>query len=84
MIKKLRDPDEKVRAQAAWALGVHRDRIAVPPLIAALKDTNGEVRASAAGALGDIGDKRAVMPSSPHRRIQIRLCVPVPQMPWDT
>ena len=62
LIKKLRDPDEKVRQQAAWALGVHRDRTAVPPLIAALKDTNGEVRASAAGALGDIGDKRAVTP----------------------
>ena len=47
------------RAQAAQALGLSRERAAVPDLITALDDDAIEVRTSAAYALGLIGDRTA-------------------------
>jgi HEAT repeat protein len=49
----------KVRLQAAYILGVLRDRRAVPVLSKALSDPHYAVRAAAAGALGNIGDGAA-------------------------
>jgi HEAT repeat protein len=51
----LKDQDESVRSQAAWALGAIRDRRASDALAAALKDSSPKVRRQAAWALGSIG-----------------------------
>ena len=48
------------RADAARALGLVREREAVPALLRALEDDHEEVRAAAVEALGTIGDARAV------------------------
>jgi HEAT repeat protein len=53
---------EKVRSQAAWALGLKGNAIAVTALIGALRDPNANVRSQAAWALGLKGDARAVEP----------------------
>jgi HEAT repeat protein len=60
----LKDGDNGVRKNAAWALGNLADARAVEPLSVALKDTEHNVRAAAAYALGQIGDARAVEPLS--------------------
>jgi len=52
----------KIRANAAYALGVFRDERAVEPLIESLKDANRDVRIYAVRALIGIGDIRAVEP----------------------
>lgn len=52
----------KIRANAAFALGVFRDERAVEPLIESLKDKNRDVRIYAVRALIGIGDIRAVEP----------------------
>jgi HEAT repeat protein len=51
----LKDQEENVRMQAAWALGTIRDRRASDPLAAALKDSSPRVRRQAAWALGSLG-----------------------------
>lgn len=48
------------RAHAAKALGIAKDKSAVPLLIAALKDPYGDVRRGAAEALGMLRDPRAL------------------------
>jgi len=53
---------EKLRQDAAQALGQIGDSRAVEPLIVALADKNAEGRRRAAEALGRIGDDRAVEP----------------------
>ena len=59
LIVALQDSSSDVRAEAAKALGMIGDSLAVNPLISALGDDFG-VRKNAARALGDIGDSRAV------------------------
>jgi HEAT repeat protein len=49
-----------VRAEAARALGVVRERRALPQLIAALDDEHEEVRAAAAESLGVLADPAAI------------------------
>ena len=59
----LRDRDEFVRREAAYALGLTRSPNAVPALVAALEnDKQPSVRGAAAVALGEIGDPRTVAP----------------------
>lgn len=56
----LRDRDEFVRREAAYALGLARNASAVPALAAALEtDKEASVRGAAAVALGQIGDAAA-------------------------
>jgi len=65
LITQLKDPDFRVRENAAQALGESKDARAVEPLIAALKnykDPASRVRENAARALGKIKDPRAVEP----------------------
>jgi HEAT repeat protein len=50
------DPNPKVRARAARALGWLDDPTALPVLSGAMRDPEGAVRAAAAGALGILGD----------------------------
>ncbi len=52
--------DPRIRAAAAYALGMIGDKAAADPLLAALADTDDRVRTEAAAALGRIGDPRAV------------------------
>ncbi len=57
----LKDRDEFVRREAAYALGLKRSRTAVPALITTLEtDKKPEVRGAAAVALGQIGDSTSV------------------------
>lgn len=57
----LRDHDEFVRREAAYALGMTRSNSAVPALSASLEtDKEASVRGAAAVALGQIGDTSAV------------------------
>jgi HEAT repeat protein len=56
------DPDFHIRIEAAEALGLTGDRLAVESLIRALKDEDRLVQEKAAWALGVIGDTRAVLP----------------------
>ena len=59
LIVALKDSDEDVRCQAAWALGRTGKTRAVEALIAALEDAPA-VRKQAIRALGEIGDPRAL------------------------
>lgn len=56
----LTDPDTRVRAAAAHALGQRRDQRAVEPLIALQNDPSDDVRVAVCSALGQIGDPRAI------------------------
>ena len=58
----LDDADVDLRDDAIRFSGEHKDREAVPRLIAFLKSENGELRDRAVGALAEIGDPRAVKP----------------------
>ncbi len=61
LVPLLRDRDEFVRREAAYALGETRSLIAVEPLVVALaRDREAGGRGAAAVALGMIGDERAV------------------------
>jgi HEAT repeat protein len=51
----LRDPNSRVRNNAAWALSFASSEIVGPSLIAALDDTEADVPGNAAYALGCIG-----------------------------
>ena len=59
LIVALKDSDEDVRCQAAWALGRTGKARAVDALLEALADAP-EVRKQAIRALGEIGDARAM------------------------
>ena len=59
LVAVLKDTDEGVRKQAAWALGAIGSRAAVSGLSQALKDSHAQVRHQAAWALGAIGDRSA-------------------------
>ncbi len=56
LVKRLRDPDNKVRLSAALNLGKLGDKRAIGPLVGALKDTDKTVRGVAAAALGKLID----------------------------
>jgi hypothetical protein len=56
LIKRLRDPDNKVRLSAALNLGKLGDKRAILPLTSALKDSDKTVRGVAAAALGKLID----------------------------
>lgn len=61
LLPVLRDKNEFVRRETAYALGLTRSALAVDELIAALaRDKEPGVRGAAAVALGQIGDARAV------------------------
>lgn len=60
LTRLLRDPEPKIRAAAAHALGEREARESVPELIAALEDPVSSVRENAAYALGKIEDPAAV------------------------
>jgi DEAD/DEAH box helicase domain-containing protein len=63
IIKSLDYNDEKIRVDAAYALGEIKDPIAVEPLIKVLiNDPSEWVRLHAARSLGEIGDMRAKTP----------------------
>lgn len=65
LIPLLRDKDEFVRREAAYALGKAGSRSAVPPLSELLlTDKEDGVRGAAAVALGQIADEAAVVPLS--------------------
>jgi HEAT repeat protein len=60
LVPLLRDRDEFVRREAAYALGLTRSRVGVPQLVVALEtDKQPSVRGAAAVALGQIGDPAA-------------------------
>lgn len=52
LVQNLRDPDFRVRTQAALALGASKNERAITPLCSALSDANTTVRTAAAAALG--------------------------------
>jgi len=60
MVKALKDPDPKVRSNAAQTLEKIAATEAIPDLIALLDDPVNDVSDRAAYALGTIGDKSAV------------------------
>ena len=61
LIEQLKTSDDyRVRTQAALALGVSGDPIAVSPLCGALGDSNVSVRQAAAAALGKLGKPTAI------------------------
>ncbi len=62
LVKALRDKDQRIRAEAAKALGELGDARAVEPLVATLADPDLEVRGRAILALALVGDARAVEP----------------------
>ena len=63
LLPLLKDKQELVRRETAYAIGATRSRNAVPPLIELLTtDKEAAVRAAAAIALGRIGDEAAVVP----------------------
>lgn len=62
LIRLLGSSQPLVRAHAARALGVARERAAVEPLIKLLSDDDQRVAASAIVSLGMIGDERATGP----------------------
>jgi DNA-directed RNA polymerase subunit RPC12/RpoP len=57
-----RDPDPRIREEAAYSLESIGDSRAVDPLIAALMDVGGNVRLKAARSLGTLKDARALGP----------------------
>jgi HEAT repeat protein len=60
IIRRLDDPDDEVREEAARALGRIGASEAVEPLVRHLRDPHSTIRTPAARALGRIGDPRAV------------------------
>jgi hypothetical protein len=56
LVKRLKDPDNKVRLSAALNLGKLGDKRAILPLAGALKDSDKTVRGVAAAALGKLID----------------------------
>ncbi len=62
IIRRLDDPDDEVREEAARALGRIGAPEAVDPLVRHLRDAHSTIRTYAARALGRIGDMRAVAP----------------------
>ncbi|PIQ26383.1 hypothetical protein COW36_14630 [bacterium (Candidatus Blackallbacteria) CG17_big_fil_post_rev_8_21_14_2_50_48_46] len=62
LLKRLNDPEPRLREVAAAALAEIGDVQALQPLIEALKDEAPEVRDAAAMALGELRDSRAVQP----------------------
>lgn len=65
LIPNLRDSDEFVRQETAYALGETQSRMGVAPLVALLdKEKKDGVRGAIAVALGEIGDESAVSPLS--------------------
>jgi HEAT repeat protein len=61
-ISGLKDADESVRRNSAWALGESGETQAVNALIESLNDEDSSVRSTAANSLGKIGDIIAVRP----------------------
>ncbi len=61
-LEALHNDDERIRGNAASALGETGDSRVVEPLIAAVKDPSWETRWKAAEALGKMGDQRAIKP----------------------
>lgn len=59
LVERLGDPDARVRARAAFALGSVQNPAAVPALLDALSDPDARVRADAAFALGQTADSTA-------------------------
>jgi HEAT repeat protein len=73
LIPLLRDKEEFVRQEAAYALGETRSRAAAPELIGALeRDKTPAVRGAAAVALGLIGDETAVVPLTQTFSLRVR------------
>lgn len=68
LIRQLKDPDNKVRLQAALALGRSNDKRAVGPLTDALSDPDKTVRAVAAAGLAKLVDS-SVAPDVRNRAI---------------
>ncbi len=62
IIRRLDDPDDEVREEAARALGRIGAVEAVDPLIRHLRDPHSTIRTYAARSLGRIGDTRALAP----------------------
>jgi HEAT repeat protein len=60
LLQALKNPDNRVKRNAALALGELRIEKAVPPLMNLMKDDDECLRAIAASSLGLIGDKLAV------------------------
>ena len=60
LVEALKDANDDVREQAAFALGQVGDKAAVPGLVQALSDAKPDVRQQAAFALSQIGDASAV------------------------
>jgi hypothetical protein len=60
IIRRLDDPDDEVREEAARALGRIGAAEAVEPLVRHLRDPHSTIRTPAARALGRIGDPRAI------------------------
>ena len=92
-MEALDDPERRVRATAAWALGSIGLEHTPPALIKAMQDDDEEVRLRAAWAISQIGDA-AAMPAvakalraerSAHvRKAQIRALLETGQVPDDT
>ncbi len=55
LAEALRDPDETIRAEAAFALGILNGRSEMPALVHALQDADEDVRGAAATSIGKIG-----------------------------
>lgn len=77
LITSLKDPDRRVRAYAAEALGKRAEPKAVVPLINLLADKDMEVRQAAVNALALVGDQRAIDP------LEQLLVVEVKLQNWD-
>ena len=73
LIPLLKDKEEFVRQETAYALGETRSLYAVQPLVGALeRDKMESVRGAAAVALGKIGDESAVIPLAGRLSARIR------------
>ncbi|WP_082362892.1 HEAT repeat domain-containing protein [Chondromyces crocatus] len=60
LTQQLKGTDERVRTQAALALGASGDEGAVKPLCESLSDTSGTVKVAVAAALGKLGKSSAL------------------------
>lgn len=60
LISLLDDPKDKIRSEAAEALGHLSAKKAISPLVKLTKNANPEIALRAAGALGRIGDKSGI------------------------